>query len=226
MLWEGWRVVWRHPRLRWLSLLPALMVLIAPVVLAVFFFYNIPLPAQTTLIGRMVLGFLRVLSLGMGVLGGMGLAYGLSGPVLQSVCETVAEQLGMAAQPPQPFWQSMALASVLAFVGMLIALMGEGLLALIDVLLPPLALLTLPLGALLAGMMVLWSIFDIPMRHQQMGPQARLAFFRTHFRACLGFSAALAILLFLPILDLFFLPAAVAGATLLLQKIRAGHTHR
>lgn len=219
-------MVWQHPRLRWLSLLPALMVLIAPVLLAVFLFYNIPLPAQTTLIGRMVLGFLRVLSIGGGILGGMGLAYGLSGPILQTVCETVAQQLGMVAQPPKPYWQSMVQASVLALVGMFIALVGEGLLALMDVLLPPLALLTLPCGAFLAAMVVLWSIFDIPMRHQQMGPAARLVFFRTYFRACLGFSAALSLLLLLPILDLFFLPAAIAGATLLLQKIRAGHTHR
>lgn len=218
--------MWRQPRLRWLSLLPALMVLIAPVVLALFFFYNIPLPAQTTLMGRMVLGFLRVMGVGMGVIGGMGVAYGLSGPVLQRVCETVAQQLGMLAQPSKPFVQSIVQSTTVALLGLLIALIGEGLLALMDLLLPPLAVLTLPLGAFLAGMMVLWSVFDIPMRHQQMGPQARLAFFRSHFRSCLGFIAALSLLSLLPILDLFFLPVAVAGATLLLQKIRAGQTHR
>ena len=62
---------------------------------------------------------------------------------------------------------------------------------------------------------------DWPAARRDTAVRERLAFARKNIGAMLGFGLGTWVLLFIPLLNLFFMPAAVAGATLLYLRLHA-----
>ncbi len=64
---------------------------------------------------------------------------------------------------------------------------------------------------------------DWPLARRDLGLLERLVFIATNLRACLGMGAALWLVMSIPIVNLFFMPAAAAAGTLLVMDIEEAH---
>ena len=92
-------------------------------------------------------------------------------------------------------------------------------LSLLEMLAPPVAVVTTPLKFVLAALGIAWGLFDYPLTLRGIGARARFAFMRRRFTVVLGFGAAFSLIFWLPCLGLAMLPVGVAAATRLYWEI-------
>lgn len=146
----------------------------------------------------------------------------LSSPALERIVAQCEEQLGVPARPPLGFWaelgcgaRSLLLSSVLT-LPILVAL------TLLELVVPPTAIVVTPLKIVLGALGIAWGLFDYPMTLRGLGARARLAFMRRHFPAVLGFGAAFALVFWVPCFGTLMLPVGVAAATALYWTASGG----
>jgi uncharacterized protein involved in cysteine biosynthesis len=86
-------------------------------------------------------------------------------------------------------------------------------LSLLELFVPPLAVIILPIKLLLAALGVAWGLFDYPLTLRGIGSRERFQFMRRHFAVVLGFGTAFSLVFWLPCLGIVMLPVGVAAAT-------------
>lgn len=99
-------------------------------------------------------------------------------------------------------------------------------LALISALVPPAAVVTVPLKFVVSSLVIAWDLLDYPFGLRTMGVRARLAWMRANLGAVLLFGASTGALLLIPLLGLFVLPCGVVAATELVVRVERGATPR
>jgi uncharacterized protein involved in cysteine biosynthesis len=90
---------------------------------------------------------------------------------------------------------------------------------LLELFVPPLAVVITPLKLLLGALGVAWGLFDYPLTLRGIGARQRFAFMKRHFTVVLGFGSAFSLLFWLPCVGLLMLPVGVAAATRLYWEI-------
>lgn len=152
----------------------------------------------------------------VGLLVALALAQPVSGPALEAIAKRQGRALGMAPPPDAPggFFRSLRV----TMFGLLITLPIVLALTLVGVLVPPLAVVTVPLKFVVSALMLAWDLLDYPLSLRAAGVRARLAWFAANFGAALGFGVSIAIIFLIPGAGLLFLPAGVAGATRLVVE--------
>jgi Etoposide-induced protein 2.4 (EI24) len=147
----------------------------------------------------------------------------LSAPALERVVGITEQDLAVPARAPlgflAEFWcgfRSLLMSSAIA-VAIVVAL------TLLEMVVPPAAVVTTPLKLLLASLGVAWGLFDYPLTLRGIGARARFAFMRRHFSVVLGFGAAFSLVFWLPCFGVAMLPVGVAAATRLYWEIQRAH---
>ena len=159
----------------------------------------------------------------LGWLLAMFLAPVLSAPALERVVGLIELELHAPARAPlgfiAEFWcGARALLSSLAVTLPLVLA-----LSLLELLLPPVAVLSVPLKLLLSALGVAWGLFDYPLTLRGIGARQRFRFMSRHFTTVLGFGCAFSLVFWLPCLGVVMLPIGAAAATELYWQIeRAG----
>ena len=92
------------------------------------------------------------------------------------------------------------------------------LLALITVIFPPAAVVTVPLKFLVVSLMVAWDFLDYPLGVRGAGVRDRMDFIGKNFGSVLVFGLLSALVLLVPGVGFVVLPAGVCGATRLLVR--------
>jgi uncharacterized protein involved in cysteine biosynthesis len=143
----------------------------------------------------------------------------LSGPALERVVAAVELEIGAPPRAPLSFvtetWCSVR--SLVA--GFLLVLPLLVVCLLLDLLVPLLAPLSTALKVFATALGLSWSLLDYPLTLRNLRMRTRFALFKRRFEPVLGFGAALAPLFWLPCCQLLSLPAGVAAATFLYQRL-------
>lgn len=158
---------------------------------------------------------LALIAAALGMLLGTSLAVPLSGPTLERIAAAMRSHLGLPAPAEQGLrglTRSLA-ATALTWLG---GLFGVGILTLLGVLMPFVTPVTVPLKGVLLALLLTFDLGDPAFSGMGMSLRDRLLWLRTHLGAAVGFGAVAALLLGVPVLGLFVLPAAVAGVTSLI----------
>lgn len=148
----------------------------------------------------------------------MALAQPLSGSALEVIVTRQEEALGVARAPAANIG---ALASVGRSLRVTFTALAAGLpilaaLTVVTLIVPPAAVVTIPLKFIVTGVLAAYDLLDYPFGLRGHDVAARVAFIRQNFGAVLGFGVAFAALLLVPGMALLMLPFGVAGATRLL----------
>ncbi len=93
------------------------------------------------------------------------------------------------------------------------------LLTLLEMVVPPVAVVATPVKLLLAALGVAWGLFDYPLTLRGIGARQRLAFMTEHFSVVFGFGVAFSLVFWLPCLGIVMLPVGVVAATRLYWEI-------
>lgn len=158
----------------------------------------------------------------------LSLAQPLAGFALDDLSRMREVTMGGAARKDEDTfwttaWRSLRVTTTGLLVGgpLLVAL------ALISMVFPPAAVVTVPLKVLVSSFLVAWDLLDYPFGLRAMRVRARLAWMRANLGAVLVFGASAGALLLVPLLGLFMLPCGVAAATELVVRVeREGATPR
>ncbi len=157
-----------------------------------------------------------VLATVMAVLGGMALAQPLSGPALDRIVRAEEESLGGGTWPDSRFGESLGrsfrvtLTTLAIGVPILILLTG------LELLFPPVAVVTMPLKFGVSALLATWDLIDYPFSLRGIDVQARYTWLKGNLGAAFGFGAMIALVALVPFLGLLMLPVGVAGATKLI----------
>jgi CysZ protein len=161
---------------------------------------------------------LGTLALVLGAVVAMALAQPLSGFALERIARIQEKRLGGRDWPDEKFVASMVRSIAVTFTGLLFGLPILAVLFLITLLVPPAAVVTVPLKFVVTALMIAWDFLDYPLSVRGMSVGARLRFVFGHFTAILGFGLAAASLLLVPGVGLLLLPIGVAGAARLVVR--------
>ena len=159
---------------------------------------------------RVLLGAVALL---LSVVVAMSLAQPLSGFALERIARAQETRLGGRDWPEQGAWASFASSLKVTFTGLLLGLPVLALLTVVTVLVPPAAIVTIPLKFVVTALMIAWDFLDYPLSVRGVSVAGRLRFLGAHFAAVLGFGLAAGFVLLVPGVGLFLLPIGVAGAT-------------
>lgn len=165
-----------------------------------------------------------VLSVVVGVLLGFLLSQPLSGPALEKIVRKVEASLGAPAWPETSVladvWRSLeGLLLTTALTLPIIALLFA-----IEIVFPPVAIVTTPLKGVVTALMLAWDLCDYPLSIRGMPIRERFAFLRRHAPAVFGFGLGLALLTLIPCAILLALPVGAAGATRLVVRLERWET--
>ncbi len=158
-----------------------------------------------------VLGWLA--ALGVAVLVALALAQPISGPALEALAQKHARSLNAPPMPDTGVAAGMLRSLRITLFGLLLTIPVVVGLTIVELVAPPLAIVTVPLKFLASALMLAWDLLDYPLSLQAAGVRARIAWIRANFSAVLGFGVSIALIGFIPCAGLLFLPAGVAGAT-------------
>jgi CysZ protein len=143
----------------------------------------------------------------------MSLAQPLSGFALDAIARKQELARGGRTWPDQPFVAGAARSLRVSLTALAIGLPILALLALLTVLVPPAAVVTIPLKFVVTGLLAAYDLLDYPLSQRGCSVRDRIVFMRRNFASVLGFGVATAALLLVPGMALFLLPFGVAGAT-------------
>ena len=105
---------------------------------------------------------------------------------------------------------------------MWVALLAGPLLAVlwvVDLILPLVAVVTLPLECVVVSAALAWNLFDYPLTLRGMRMRDRLALLNQHWRPTLGFGLTFSVLFWIPCFGVVLLPVGVVAATDLVWAI-------
>jgi uncharacterized protein involved in cysteine biosynthesis len=143
----------------------------------------------------------------------------LSAPALEHLVRLQESSLGAPERPHQSFWFELRCGIEAQLVALsLFAPLGF-VLWLLSVLLPILAILLVPLEALVVALALAWNLLDYPLSLRGIGARARLRLLRRHPAPVLGFGLAFALASCVPGAGFILLPIGVVAATRLTWRI-------
>lgn len=154
----------------------------------------------------------------VGFLVALSLAQPISGFALEAIARRQDKALGGAAWPDQPFVQGLFRSLRVSLTALAVTLPILAVLAVITLLFPPAAVVTVPLELVVTGLAAAYDFLDYPFSVRGVDVAARIAFMRANFWAVLGFGVTAAALLLIPGMALFLLPFGVAGAARLVAR--------
>lgn len=163
-----------------------------------------------------VLGWLAALT--VAVLVALALAQPLSGPALESLARKQGLAIGARPLPESPFLPGLLRSLRVTLFGLAVTVPIVVGLTILELLVPVLAVVTVPLKFIVTALMVAWDLLDYPLSLRAAGVRARIDWISKHFAGVLGFGASIAIIGLVPCAGLLFLPAGVAGATRLVAQ--------
>jgi CysZ protein len=175
-------------------------------------------------------GFVGVLlalaALVLALVVGVAFAQPLSGWALDGIVHVQEHDLGIAPARRPPFLTTMLGSLGSAVLGLALGVPLIVLLTLAGWLFPPAALVTIPLKAVIAGLLLAWDLLDYPLASRGLGVGARLRWCAGHLGAFTGFGLAALLLFAVPGIGLLALPCGVAGAVRLVASERPGQDRR
>jgi CysZ protein len=163
-------------------------------------------------------GLLGAMLAVLAVLAALALAQPCSGFALEAICRAQERALAGRASPAIPYWAG--LGRNLKVITATLVLGGGAMAALftIEVLVPPAAVVTVPLKFLVGGWLTAWNLLDYPLGLRGLGVRASVRWLAHHFWAVTLFGTTWWSLALVPGVLLVLLPMGVAGATRLVVK--------
>jgi CysZ protein len=170
--------------------------------------------------------FLRVVVWIAGLVVGFVVALSLAAPASGFALEAIARRqesaLGGRSWPDQPFVAGTLRSLRVSLAALALSLPVLALLALLTLVFPPAAIVTVPLKLLVTGLVAANDLLDHPFGIRGLDVHARVAFMRSNFWAVVGFGVSAAALLLVPGMALLLLPFGAAGATRLVVLAERG----
>ena len=176
------------------------------------------LPAGESTAGQVLwVGTSGLLALGV-FLVGASLAFALtpplSGPALERIVALRERSLAVPERPPlgvlAEIWCGFR-AQVFVLIGVVPVLV---VLWLVELALPPLVVVTVPLKLIVTSLALAWNLLDYPLTLRGVRMRERYLLFTRFKSACLGFGAAFALLFWIPCgCQIVLLPIGAAAAT-------------
>jgi CysZ protein len=171
-------------------------------------------------------GFLGVLlalaAVVLAIVVGVSLAQPLSGWALAWIVRAQEHDLGIAYAAEPPVRPTMLGSLASALLGLAVGVPLVALLTLATWAFPPDAIVTVPLKAVVAAVLLAWDLLDYPLTSRGLDVRARLKWCASDFGAVVGFGLAALFLFAIPGLGLVALPCGVAGAV----RLAAERTQR
>lgn len=149
----------------------------------------------------------------MAVLIALVLAQPCSGFALEAICRAQERAMVGRASPSIPYWPSLfrnlkVITATLVFGGGIMVLLFVA-----ELIVPPVAIVTVPLKFLIAGWLMAWNFLDYPLGLRGLGLRGSLNWVGQHFGAVTVFGLAWSAVILFPGMILLLLPMGVAGAT-------------
>lgn len=163
-----------------------------------------------------VLGWLAALT--GAVLVALALAQPISGPALEALAQKQGKALNAPPLPDPGFVEGFFRSLRVTMFGLALTVPIVVGLTVVELFVPVLAIVTVPLKFIVTALMLAWDLLDYPLSLRGAGVRARLDWFSQNFAAALGFGASIAVIGLIPCAGLLFLPAGVAGATQLVSS--------
>jgi CysZ protein len=160
-----------------------------------------------------------VLAGGLGLLIALALTPPLSGPALERIVAEKEQRLGAPPREALGFLAEMWCGLRAQMFAAAFALPIMIALWIVDLLLPPAVVVTIPLKFLVASFALAWNLFDYPLTLRGMRIRRRLSLVRRYKAATLGFGLAFTLLFFIPCFGVLLLPVGVAAATELVWRM-------
>lgn len=228
-LFSGLKFVTSTPSSWPLAMVPAIFVIVIAAIVGVAGFELLPKwivpmlgPWATKAHGALavvVKVLATALSLVIGVGLGFALAQPLSGTALEKIVRKVEASLGVPGWPEtsiaQEIWRS--LEGVLLTAALSVPLLA--LLFAVELIFPPIAIVTTPLKLVVTALTLAWDLCDYPLSIRGMPIRERVAFLRRHLAPVFGFGLGLGLLSLIPCALLLALPIGAAGATRLVVRL-------
>lgn len=143
----------------------------------------------------------------------------LSAPALERVVAITETDLGAPPRAPLGFFAEFCCGARALLSSLAVTLPLVLGLSLVELLLPPLAVVITPLKLLLGALGVAWGLFDYPLTLRGVGSRERFRFMSRHFAVVFGFGCAFSLVFWLPCLGIVMLPVGAAAATQLYWEI-------
>jgi uncharacterized protein involved in cysteine biosynthesis len=143
----------------------------------------------------------------------------LTAPALERIVGITEKDLRAPERLPLGFFAEFWCGARALLVSLAVTLPVLLVLTLLELFVPPLAVVITPLKLLLGALGVAWGLFDYPLTLRGIGARQRFAFMKRHFTVVLGFGSAFSLLFWLPCVGLLMLPVGVAAATRLYWEI-------
>jgi CysZ protein len=180
--------------------------------------------ASKSLVGEANLGtwaltaLFGLLGVMLAVLIALTLAQPCSGFALEAICRAQERAMVGRASPSISYWAS--LRRNLKVIAATLVLGGGIMLALfvVEFLVPPAAVVTVPLKFLVGGWLMAWNFLDYPLGLRGMGFRDSVRWVGKHFGAVTVFGLTWWSVVLFPGAVLFLLPMGVAGATRLVVE--------
>jgi CysZ protein len=144
----------------------------------------------------------------------------LAGPALERLVRLQERALGLPERPETRFLVDIGRSLQSMLISWAIAIPPLLLLFLLDVVIPPAVIVTVPLKLLVTAYAIAWDMCDYPLSVQGLRVADRVRLIARHWSAVLGFSLALALAALVPCLPLLLLPGGVVGATRLVAELQ------
>lgn len=140
-------------------------------------------------------------------------------PALEAIVRRVEASLGIAEHPGLSFFESLSCGLRAQLTGLLVLLPLSLGLWLLDLVLPFLAPLLLPIKLLAVGVSLAWNLLDYPLTLRGVPAGQRLRIIRTNLGAVAGFGLVFTALFLVPLAAVALLPLGVIGATRLVWQM-------
>lgn len=177
--------------------------------------------------GYLVSVLLLVVSVAVAGVLALSLAQPASSFALDDLSRMREVSMGGAARVDDgAIWPTMWRSLRVTFAGLAVSAPLIVALALVSALVPPAAVVTVPLKFVVSSLVIAWDLLDYPFGLRAMGVRARLGWMRENLGAVLLFGASTGALLLIPLLGLFVLPCGVVAATELVVRVERGATPR
>jgi CysZ protein len=146
----------------------------------------------------------------------LALAQPLSAWALDGIVRMQRQALGLPALPELPAWRAALSSLAASLVALAVGVPLLVLLTLLGLVVPPAAVITIPMKIVIGAFLLGWNLVDYPLALQGATLGDRMRWSGKHLLALLGFGLSAALLFGVPGFGLLALPCGVAGATRLL----------
>lgn len=214
---QGVRFIVRTPRLWGLALVPAVTAMSIAVAL-VLTGGHFALAWAHSALGEgfaeklVAAGMILVVVL-LAVVLAISLAQPLSGWALEAIVHAQADAIGAEQLDPPPLLWAAIRSAVSSLSALLIGIPTIAALAMVGWVVPPAAIVTIPLKFTLTALLLAWDLLDYPMGLRRISLGQRVVWCARHLGAVLGLGFAAALFFAIPGLGLLALPCGVAAAT-------------